>query len=102
MTLHVVLHIPTEGVTVVPLSADADPLVAPSPREIPLKDSPLVRVIAQVRFPQILSIRQPEFVAPFQEALRAKYPVGREEQTRAVLVGPGGIAPAKSQTAWRV
>jgi uncharacterized protein (TIGR04255 family) len=61
----------------------------------------LVRVIAQVRFPEILSVQQPEFVAPFQEALRGTYPVLRREQTRALVVGPTGIAPAKQQIAWR-
>jgi uncharacterized protein (TIGR04255 family) len=78
-----------------------DPLVAPPPAEVPLKDAPLVRVIAQLRFPEILSVEQRDFVAPFQEAIRGKYSVLRPEQTQGVLLGPGGIAPAKPQTAWR-
>ena len=78
-----------------------DPLVAPLPAEVPLRDAPLVRVIAQLRFPEILSIEQRDFVAPFQEAIRASYPVLRQEQTQGILLGPAGVAPVKSQIAWR-
>lgn len=78
-----------------------DPLTGPIPAEIPLANAPLARVIAQVRFPEVLSVQQPEFVAPFQEALRGTYPVLRREQARALVVGPDGIAPAKQQLAWR-
>lgn len=78
-----------------------DPLVAPLPAEVPLKNAPLVRVIAQLRFPEILSVEQRHFVAPFQEAIRAKYPVLRTEQTQGIVLGPAVLAPAKPQVAWR-
>ncbi len=84
-----------------PRTNAVDPLVAPPPVEVPLKDAPLVRVIAQLRFPEILSVEQRDFVAPFQEAIRSKYPVLRQEQTLGFLVGPGSHAPAKPQIAWR-
>jgi uncharacterized protein (TIGR04255 family) len=83
------------------MSAIVDPLVAPPPAEVPLRDAPLVRVIAQVRFPEILALEQRDFVAPFQEALRPTYPVLRQEQTQGLLLGPAGLAPAKPQIAWR-
>ncbi len=83
------------------MSAIVDPLVAPLPAEVPLKDAPLVRVIAQLRFPEILSVEQRDFVAPFQEAIRSTYPVLRQEQTQGFLVGPGTSAPTKAQTVWR-
>lgn len=83
------------------MSASVDPLVAPLPPEVPLKNAPLVRVIAQLRFPEILSVEQREFVAPFQEAIRETYPVLRQEQTQGILLGLGAITPAKAQTAWR-
>lgn len=83
------------------MSAIGDPLVAPPPPELPLENAPLVRVITQVRFPPILAIEQRDFVAPFQEALRATYPVLRQEQAQGVLVSPAGVAPVKPQTAWR-
>jgi uncharacterized protein (TIGR04255 family) len=62
--------------------------------EVPLRDSPLVGVIAQVRFPAVMSI-QPDssFVAPFQEALRKDYPVLRQERQLQVLIGPSGASP---------
>ncbi len=83
------------------MSALVDPLVAPLPTEVPLRHPPLVRVIAQLRFPEILSIEQRDFVAPFQEAIRSTYSVLRQEQTQGMLLGPGGVAPAKPQIAWR-
>lgn len=83
------------------MSATVDPLVAPLPAEVPLRDTPLVRVIAQLRFPEILSVEQREFVAPFQEAIRSTYPVLRQELTQGLLLGPGGVAPARPQVAWR-
>ncbi len=78
-----------------------DPFTEPSPDEVPLANAPLVRVIAQVRFPEILTIGQRDFVAPFQEAIRATYPVLRQEQIQAVLIGPGNAMQVKPQTAWR-
>ncbi len=79
------------------MSAAVDPIVAPIPAEVPLRNAPLVRVIGQLRFPEILSVEQRDFVAPFQEAIRSKYPVLRQEQS---LV-PAGVAQAKLQVAWR-
>ncbi len=66
----------------------------PSVEEVPLRNSPLVGVIAQVRFPAVMSI-QPDssFVAPFQEALRKDYPVLRQERQLQVLIGPSGASP---------
>lgn len=78
-----------------------DPLTSPSPIEIPLENAPLVRVIAQVRFPTVLTIEQRDFVAPFQEGIRSTYPVLRQEQAQGVVVTPAGVTPVKPQTAWR-
>lgn len=79
-----------------------DPLVAALPSEVPLKDAPLVRVIAQFRFPEILSVEQREFVAPFQQAIRKTYSVLRQEQIQGLILGPGGVAAQpKPQVAWR-
>jgi uncharacterized protein (TIGR04255 family) len=83
------------------MGASADPLVAPPPAEVPLKNAPLVRVIAQLRFPEVLSVEQRDFVAPFQEAIRGKYPVLRQEETQGILLRRGGVAPGKPKIAWR-
>lgn len=71
--------------------ADINPLTAPVPVEVPLRDAPLVRVIAQLRFPLVIAIQQRDFVAPFQEAIRKSYPVLRPEQVQGVVFGPGGL-----------
>ncbi len=77
------------------------PLSGPPPTEVPLATPPLVRVIAQVRFPVIASVEKREFIAPFQEAIRKDYPVLRPEQSRSVVFGPDGVRDARATTAWR-
>lgn len=77
------------------------PLMGPPPVEVPLATPPLVRVIAQVRFPDIASVEKREFIAPFQEAIRTDYPVLRPEQSRSVVLGADGFRDARSSTAWR-
>ena len=60
------------------------PLTGESPTEVPLPRAPLERVIAQIRFPQILAIRNPDRVADFQESIRDTYPDLSKEQGRNV------------------
>ncbi|MDH3598135.1 MAG: TIGR04255 family protein [Candidatus Tectomicrobia bacterium] len=78
-----------------------NPLVSLPPEEIPLRNAPLVRVIAQVRFPVIASIEKREFIASFQEVLRDTYPVLRQEKTQGVVLGPQGVASTQSSVVWR-
>ena len=66
---------------------NSNPLVASPPSEIPLRNAPLVRVIAQVRFPLIASIDKRGFIAAFQEGLRDTYPVLRQETIQGLVVG---------------
>ncbi len=58
---------------------------------MPLARAPLVRVIAQVRFPLVAALAKLEAVGPFQEAIREKYPILRPEQPTTFVVGPQGI-----------
>lgn len=78
-----------------------NPLTAPPPKEVPLKDAPLIRVIAQVRFPPILSIEKKDFVGSFQEAIREKYPILQPEQTQTFVFGPQGAVQPTLQLTWR-
>jgi uncharacterized protein (TIGR04255 family) len=55
------------------------PFSGASPEEVPLKRAPLVRVIAQIRFPTITAISDPATVAPFQERIRPIYPIGEKQ-----------------------
>lgn len=50
------------------------PLHGPSPPEVPLPHAPLVSVIAQVRFPMLLTVHNRNRVAILQEAIRDQYP----------------------------
>jgi uncharacterized protein (TIGR04255 family) len=83
------------------MGASQDPFVAPPPAEVPLADAPLERVLVQVRFPEVLRVEDRAFVAPFQEAIRERYPVLRVEQTQTALFGPGGFVPGNAQAVWR-
>lgn len=82
-----------------------DPLTGPPPREVPLTNAPLVRVIAQVRFGQILSISNAGFIAPFQEAIRRQYPLLQPEKPLLeIRGGQGGVLDVTanpSATTWR-
>ena len=78
-----------------------DPATLAPVAEIELRNAPLVRVLAQVRFPLIVAIEQREFIAPFQEAIRREYPSLRQEVTQGMVIGPGVVAPAAPQRAWR-
>lgn len=79
-----------------------NPLSGPPPTEIPLAHAPLVRVIAQVRFPTILKIRKPDSVADFQETIRSVYPILEKEQVKKVTVQDTGGAPSvEEEVIWR-
>ena len=78
-----------------------NPLTATPPIEVPLKNAPLVRAIAQVRFPPILSIEQQEFVGSFQEAIRQKYPILQPIQTQGLIFNhEGALVAPTHQTIW--
>ena len=83
------------------LYAADTPLAGPSPAEVPLADPPLVRVIAQVRFPVLASVEKRRFIGPFQEAIRKDYPVLRPEHNRGLVLGRQGVVDEHSNTAWR-
>lgn len=83
------------------MSNSHSPLEGGPPLEVPLANAPLVRVIAQVRFPLIASIEKRDFIGSFQEAIRGTYPILRTEQTRSVVFGPEGMVEARTGTIWR-
>ena len=81
---------------------ELDPILQASPpREIPLPNAPLERVVAQLRFPLIASVRTAEFIGPFQEAIRKTYPVLRQELVQGFALSPQGLTPAVPQVVWR-
>lgn len=67
-----------------------------------LPRAPLIRVIAQARFPTIASVGHLDFIGAFQEALRPSYPILRGEQQIGVVISAGGVAQAPdSGSVWR-
>ena len=74
----------------------------PSVEEVPLPASPLVNVIAQVRFPAVMRIEADKaFVATFQEAIRHDYPILSAERQLRAMIGPTGVQPLDAGTLWR-
>ncbi|MDK1494074.1 TIGR04255 family protein [Sinorhizobium sp. 7-81] len=75
-----------------------DPLFSEELPEIPLANAPLARVLAQVRFPEIQSVQDKSFVAPFQERIRKLYPRTMTDTLNGFLVGSPHLV---STNIWR-
>jgi len=71
----------------------AAPLGGPPPPEIPLSNSPLVRVLAQVVLPGILKIGMREEATKFQEEVRRAYPIFEEQSGAEVRINLGAAMP---------
>lgn len=80
------------------------PLGGPVPSEMSLTRSPLVRVLAQVRFSSVLKIDSREGVAPLQEELRSIYPLLEQLTAQQMQFdlssGTPSVRPIAS-TVWR-
>lgn len=83
------------------MNSPETPLVGPPPAEVPLENAPLVRVLAQVRFPLVASLSNADFIASFQEAIRRDYPILRPEHIRGVVMDPKGPISTRSTSIWR-
>ena len=57
-----------------------NPFIGTVPETVHLPNTPLTGVLIQVRFPEILSIAKTEFIADFQESIRADYPFHHLDQ----------------------
>lgn len=77
------------------------PLSGGPPDEVPLPNAPLVMVVVQVRYPPILAIRIADRVAPFQEAIRATYPVLREDRVAQLVLGAPDAPGIGGALIWR-
>jgi uncharacterized protein (TIGR04255 family) len=69
------------------------PLCGRAPVEVRLPQAPLVLVVAQIRFPVILAIRNPDRVAVFQDAIRGIYPILRQDQVISCSPPPTASRP---------
>ncbi len=78
-----------------------NPLTDPAPEEVPLAAAPLERVLAQVKFPMIVSINNPAFVGPFQEEIRDRFPDLKEDRIKTVRFDLEGGKSESSVPIWR-
>jgi uncharacterized protein (TIGR04255 family) len=78
-----------------------NPLRAAVPKEIPLDNAPLVRVIGQVRFPLIGSIDDDKSIAPLQEKVKSTFPILRKEILSEHILTPSGPQKGQDKTIWR-
>ena len=62
--------------------------------EVPLPQSPLVRAIGQVRYPQSFALGDTAKQADLRKGFSDKYPVVRKERQGALLIGPDGVRPS--------
>ena len=69
------------------------PFGGPAPGERPLANSPLVRVVVQVRFSSVLRIDSKEGVAPFQELVRSEYPLLEQVISQGLQITVAGNVP---------
>ena len=76
-------------------------LVGPPPTEIPLPRAPLARVLAQVQFPDILAIRNPDKIAGFQEDIRSTYPILKQERVNELVLQSAGVPDVRAGLIWR-
>jgi uncharacterized protein (TIGR04255 family) len=74
------------------------PFTEASPVEVPLSRAPLVKVLAQLKFPVNARIDTTEGIAGLQDLLRESYPVMRQEQQIGFAV-PLGSPPIGMQAA---
>jgi len=80
------------------------PLGGPPPAEIVLHKSPLVRVVAQVRFSGVLRIENREAITPFQDKVRSAYPLFEQAMAQQLQLdltsGTPSLRPVPSSV-WR-
>ncbi len=75
------------------------PFSGSPPVEVPLPRAPLVRVLSQIRFPPIFGIAEGSVVAPFQELIRADYPIAEKQVIQRIT--PGSPISVESESIWR-
>lgn len=77
-----------------------NPLRVPAPKEVPLENAPLLRVIGQIRFPLIENINNEKFIAQFQEAIKGRFPILRKK-LQEIMLTPTGPIKTPDSTIWR-
>lgn len=66
-----------------------------------LQRDPLVRVVAQIQFSPVLSVRDRDFIASFQEAIRKHYPLVEKDVQQQVGHDDQGALEVSESVIWR-
>ncbi|MEF0939882.1 TIGR04255 family protein [Rhizobium sp. BR 362] len=82
-------------------SEDFDPLHGAAPKEIPLSNAPLASALCQVRFPDIVQVRDINFIGGFQEKVRGHYPLFSGDLIQTFNMLPNGLQSSQDQL-WRL
>lgn len=68
---------------------------------VPLEPDTLERVVAQIQFTPVLSVREQSFIAAFQESVRGCYPLFHNEVQQRVGHGDQGALQVSDTVIWR-
>lgn len=64
--------------------------------EVPLRDAPLARVLAQVRFPRLASLAAGDDAAnAYASAMGRQYPILNEQREMGLTISPEGVTPTQ-------
>jgi uncharacterized protein (TIGR04255 family) len=74
------------------------PFSAEPVEEIALERAPLVRVVAQVRFPRLAVFQTPNPIGPFVEQAAQEYPLLNEKKELQLIATPSGFIQQPSET----
>jgi len=78
-----------------------NPLADSIAKEVPLQNAPLVRVVAQVKFSEVLGVENPELVAKFQDAISRTYGALSREIGVGFMPPFPGMQQQHPMTHWR-
>ena len=86
------------------MSTLSDLFPLPEVERVPLARAPLALAVCQVQFPIVMSVAETAYLAPFQRAVQAKYPiasrVGPEAQIQ-VSIGDVAASPLSTTNSWQ-
>jgi uncharacterized protein (TIGR04255 family) len=73
--------------------------------EIPLSSSPLIRALAQARYPRLVAMSKSNIdstVARVVELLGAEYPIRDEQREAQITLGPDGVTTTPGANIWQL
>lgn len=71
-------------------------------QSVPLVRTPLVVVLAQVRFPKTAPLGTEATITSLQQALRRDYPILRQQQSLGIVLTPQGLVQTGPEQVWQL